>query len=1160
MSGRNKFIAKFLLLAFPLALSISAASQGGVMSNTESSDCLSCDGTATVSMPLADEASYIWFDQDGGQVISETNATGSSTIIGLCPGVYFVQIIQGGLEQTLYTGVSSSASDAGEFQSILECSQNAPVDLNLLLNPTEAGVWSNPSGDIDDGVFDPLIDDEGLYSYVVNEDGCLYSSGIYVSISQQADPGNTTTYLICETYAPFEMIDLLAGTPESGGAWFEPGPIEIDGIFDPETMSTGLFTYVIDSVIGCPPIWTTLYVVENFLPDAGLDEDILVCPSALPFDMTSALAGNPEITGAWYDAFNDVVSNVFDPAVSAAGVYTYIVPGISPCPPQEAQLVVDFTEDIDPGLPGLVAACDIFGPIDLFEELGGTPTSGGDWFDPNGVEVDQFLDPLISESGIYTYELSGIGCASATVTVDVFIEQVPNAGGDQVINICESVGQLDLSEALGVNAMSGGGYLDIDSQWIDPTIDLLPGETQFFFYFIEGNVCPDDQVQINVVTDLMPNAGPDLDLIACENEGILDMTVFVPETAYDVIWLQNGVEISDPVFDPGAFTPADFSYFVFSGNTCPNDESEVSISVETLPFGNGSALSEFCSSLTNFDLDEALGGIDPFVGDWYDAAGVLLSSSIVETVPAEYAFVSNTNVVCPSSELLIEVDVISQPEAGVGDVLELCYSAPELNLFEILVGESTDQGNWYLNGNSVTSIVDPATLESGFYTYVLDPIGPCPGSSSSVEVYIDPGFEFNAGIDVYACSGSDEIQLGQNVSGSLEYLWEPSFNLDDISIASPTLTLVNESDQPMEIEYTAWVSNGICEELDTVEVVIYPLPEIQLDDLIVCEGDWIDLDTEEQGIHNWGPEWLFEDPLAILQSLQVFESQLITVSVFNEWGCSSEESFNVEVLPSPEASFIANPVEGCAPMQVSVESLSDNESSVDFIWELSNGFVSSDESPVFVFDQAGQYDIMLTIISDNGCMSLQNALQFITVHPSPQASFNLGESVISEIQPLVTVDNWSIGADVFEWYVDGSIFSTDFEPSLELVFHPEYEYWVCLEAKTEFGCSDSTCHSLFVEGEFWVYAPNTFTPDNDGINDAFVPIVSGIDPTTYDLKIFNRWGEIVFESRTPGESWIGNHQVGGYFVPNGTYSWYLSARHAYNADFISEGGHITIIR
>ena len=85
------------------------------------------------------------------------------------------------------------------------------------------------------------------------------------------------------------------------------------------------------------------------------------------------------------------------------------------------------------------------------------------------------------------------------------------------------------------------------------------------------------------------------------------------------------------------------------------------------------------------------------------------------------------------------------------------------------------------------------------------------------------------------------------------------------------------------------------------------------------------------------------------------------------------------------------------------------------------------------------------------------------------------------------------------------------------------------------GCTDSAY--TLVEGPVLIYIPNAFTPNNDGINDAFQVVIS--DVTQYELDIFNRWGELVFHSEDPDEVWIGNVNGGDHYAPPGMYNYRL---------------------
>jgi gliding motility-associated-like protein len=110
------------------------------------------------------------------------------------------------------------------------------------------------------------------------------------------------------------------------------------------------------------------------------------------------------------------------------------------------------------------------------------------------------------------------------------------------------------------------------------------------------------------------------------------------------------------------------------------------------------------------------------------------------------------------------------------------------------------------------------------------------------------------------------------------------------------------------------------------------------------------------------------------------------------------------------------------------------------------------------------------------------------------------------------------------------------------------------------GCADSTCKNILMEAEYVVFAPNAFTPDGDGDNDVWIPVVSGLEIGRYALSIFNRWGEQIFFSEDPEQPWTGNIQQGDYFGQNEVYNWALKLRLANNTDEIGFSGSVILIR
>jgi gliding motility-associated-like protein len=124
------------------------------------------------------------------------------------------------------------------------------------------------------------------------------------------------------------------------------------------------------------------------------------------------------------------------------------------------------------------------------------------------------------------------------------------------------------------------------------------------------------------------------------------------------------------------------------------------------------------------------------------------------------------------------------------------------------------------------------------------------------------------------------------------------------------------------------------------------------------------------------------------------------------------------------------------------------------------------------------------------------------------------------------------------------------------------EITVCLEAISQYGCIDSTCKNIIFKEGFALYVPNTFTPDNDDYNPTFTPIFPpDANVKDYHLTIFDRWGEIVFESFNINVGWDGTYGVSNKkTVQDGVYVWKIKVTEGDDNkkhDFV---GHVTLLK
>jgi len=117
------------------------------------------------------------------------------------------------------------------------------------------------------------------------------------------------------------------------------------------------------------------------------------------------------------------------------------------------------------------------------------------------------------------------------------------------------------------------------------------------------------------------------------------------------------------------------------------------------------------------------------------------------------------------------------------------------------------------------------------------------------------------------------------------------------------------------------------------------------------------------------------------------------------------------------------------------------------------------------------------------------------------------------------------------------------------------EYEASLTITSPVGCSDVTY--TLIHAPIILYIPNAFTPNNDGLNDVFA--VVGDQISSYEIKIFNRWGEKVFESTDIKEVWMGNDISGDHYVPNGIYQYVVKVK-GFNTDAFEKSGSIQLMR
>jgi gliding motility-associated-like protein len=182
----------------------------------------------------------------------------------------------------------------------------------------------------------------------------------------------------------------------------------------------------------------------------------------------------------------------------------------------------------------------------------------------------------------------------------------------------------------------------------------------------------------------------------------------------------------------------------------------------------------------------------------------------------------------------------------------------------------------------------------------------------------------------------------------------------------------------------------------------------------------------------------------------------------------------------------------------------------------------------------------------------------ICVEGPPNIAFFATPSIISEFNSTVQFINNTSNASNYSWEFGDGTGSIESEPNH--TYPSEVgNYTVTLTAASPNGCIDSASIAIVYEEEVIFYVPNSFTPDGDMYNQTFQPVfTSGFDPFNFSLTIYNRWGELIFESMDATVGWDGTY--GGKLVQEGTYTWKINFKAPNNDNKFEHSGHVTFLR
>ena len=249
-------------------------------------------------------------------------------------------------------------------------------------------------------------------------------------------------------------------------------------------------------------------------------------------------------------------------------------------------------------------------------------------------------------------------------------------------------------------------------------------------------------------------------------------------------------------------------------------------------------------------------------------------------------------------------------------------------------------------------------------------------------------------------------------------------------------------------------------------------------------------------------------------------------------GCEVTATEEVWVIADPSIGFQGGPPIGCPPHSVSFNNTSETETATNYLWDFGDGTTSVSANPVHVYENPGTYSVTLTMNSTGYCSQelLLTQSGLVEVQAVPSAGFNITPNQVDILNPVIEYETLATG-NVSCYYNFGDGGSSS-ECSGTYTFSDGGYFDVVQTVINEAGCTNTAIGQVAVSGTVF-YAPNAFTPDHDGLNDVWLPVALGV--SDYRLNIYNRWGELVWQTYSQNEPWLGQVGDGAHFAPDGLY-------------------------
>lgn len=267
----------------------------------------------------------------------------------------------------------------------------------------------------------------------------------------------------------------------------------------------------------------------------------------------------------------------------------------------------------------------------------------------------------------------------------------------------------------------------------------------------------------------------------------------------------------------------------------------------------------------------------------------------------------------------------------------------------------------------------------------------------------------------------------------------------------------------------------------------------------------------------------------------------------------------VTVNPLPTISFTADVTSGCAPLCVNFTPTS-VPALANAFWSFGDMDSSNVANVNHCYANDGLFDVGLLVTDVNGCVNSILMANYITVYPDPSAGFSILSPQPATLQEsTIGFDDQSAGGDTCYWdFGDGNVVTVINCGDIANTYDDTGSYHVTQIVVNQYGCADTIETDVIIVPYTTLYVPNTFTPNGDGKNDMFFAYGEYVED--FHMMIFDRWGNLIFESNDILKGWDGKANGGTQVAQIDTYVWKITFSERYNNRYHRVIGHVNLIK